>query len=615
MSALHQIYLLALVATVLASLGMAALLRFKVRKGPGLKPLVFFCLGVALWTLGHLAINFGGASSAGVGQALVNISPLVPAFFIHFALEFTGFSKKKVLIANYGLAVLASFLGIFTEAGVLKTWSGFERFYQFDGTAMLIAGVTAAYSIFGHLSLLYGKRGAEPRKKRQINAVFLAGAWGFFSASGFLMGSIDMDVFPYPVLLLPFYTVFLVYGVLRYELMDINTLARKSVAWFLISFSLIVLTSFVSAIFVQAGIPGLSDIPLWQVWFFCLAIIFLTLFLQRPALELASRLIYPGNKVDTFTLRGWQTELNEAASWRDLSSKATTLLSGHLGFTVEVKAGPSGSAPYSNKPAIICEKRGLEWQTSLSGWVDATPSVLHTAEVFGTVLASSCARLEQALKIAEKEKELLNEAHLADLGRISASVAHELRNPLNTISMASSRCDEGIKKEIGLQLARAQKITGDLLTYSGNMRIEKKELYLNREVEYIVSHYSRAGIEFIIDMPPDLRLMADSHRLHQVFFNLIDNAAAVVKDKNGAKVGIYALADSKGVRIIVADNGPGVPLKIAPDLFKPFVSGRPGGSGLGLAITKRIMEAHGGTIALEMREGWACCFELRFPRE
>jgi len=603
----------ALLATVLASIGMAVLLRFKVRRGSGLQPLILFCLGVALWTSGHLAINFGGPGWAEFGQALVNMSPIVPAFFVHFALEFIGFSKKKNLVFSYGLAIASATVAIVLNAGDLRPWSGFERFYQFDQTAMVVAGVTAAYGVFGHLCLLYGKRGAELRKRRQINAVFLAGVWGLISASGFLMGSIKMELFPYPVLLLPFYTVFLVYGILRYELMDINILARKSVAWFLIALTLLLITSITFAVLTRIGI-AYTGISLWQVWFFCLVIIFLTLILQKPALEVATRVIYPGSRVDAYILKKWQTELEGVQNWRDLSFKATTLLSGHLGFTTEVKASPSDSIPYSNKPAIICEKIGPSWHFNLSGWEDATPGIIHTAEIFGAILVAGCARLEEALRIAEREKELLKEAHLAELGRISASVAHELRNPLNTISMASTKCEESVRKEIGVQLARAQKLTGDLLTYSGKMKIEGKELNLRNEIEYIVSHYSRLGIGFNIDIPFGLNLLADSHRIHQIFFNLLDNATAVLKGRDDARIGIYAFADLNSIRILVADNGTGIHQKIATDLFRPFVSGRPGGSGLGLAISKRIMEAHGGTMELVSREGWSCCFELTFPK-
>ena len=63
----------------------------------------------------------------------------------------------------------------------------------------------------------------------------------------------------------------------------------------------------------------------------------------------------------------------------------------------------------------------------------------------------------------------------------------------------------------------------------------------------------------------------------------------------------------------VCDNGPGVAADLAPDLFQPFTTRRPGGTGLGLAIVRRLVEAHGGTVKLASRAGWNCCFELTLP--
>ena len=75
---------------------------------------------------------------------------------------------------------------------------------------------------------------------------------------------------------------------------------------------------------------------------------------------------------------------------------------------------------------------------------------------------------------------------------------------------------------------------------------------------------------------------------------------------------LVAAAAGPPLTIDVCDDGPGIAPEIAASLFRPFVSRRPGGTGLGLAIARRIMEAHGGTVALAERPGWSTCFRLTF---
>ncbi|BCA62869.1 two-component system sensor histidine kinase [Sphingomonas sp. HMP9] len=112
------------------------------------------------------------------------------------------------------------------------------------------------------------------------------------------------------------------------------------------------------------------------------------------------------------------------------------------------------------------------------------------------------------------------------------------------------------------------------------------------------------GVELV--MPEDLIVMADRRALMRVLTNLVDNARAL-----GTNVTIVAAAGPPAT-IDVCDDGPGIAPEIADNLFRPFVSRRPGGTGFGLAIVRRIMEAHGGTVTLAQRPGWSTCFRLTF---
>ncbi|MBI5642925.1 MAG: GHKL domain-containing protein [Deltaproteobacteria bacterium] len=594
---------------------MAGLLWFKAEKSEGVNPLILSCLGVAFWVSGHILINTGSGDEMELGRALVNLSPLVAAFFVHFALVFTGYSRRPVLYANYGIAAAAALTGSLSLAGNLRPWSGFNRFYQFDDITIGVAAVTALYCIFGHLWLLRARGKAEPKRRMQITAVLAAGAWGLFSASAFLFGSLDMDIFPFPVFMLPGYAIILVYGVLRYEFKDVNLWASKSLAWGFVIFILLGLISLVTALLASIGLSGFIALPLWQIWVGALLVFVLTLALYSPALNVAAKLIYPGSRINAAILKKWQEELEGAENWRDLSTRGTNIMCEHLGYTVEVKASPGAPELYSNKPGIVCDRQRGIWNFKLAGWEEAAPGIIRTAEVFGALLKASSVKLDDALRLAEREKAVLRQKHLSDLGRLSATVAHEMRNPLNIISTASAGCDAEIKKEITHQLGRAQKLIGDLLTYSGDFKIEKRGLNLKEEAEYIASHYNKLGSRITIEVPEEITIQADSHRLHQVFFNLLDNASIATREKENPLILVHAAKSNGMVRVKVYDNGPGISDKIKDDIFSPFVSGRPGGNGLGLAIVERIMEAHGGSIELQKKNNWSCCFELQFPLE
>ena len=105
------------------------------------------------------------------------------------------------------------------------------------------------------------------------------------------------------------------------------------------------------------------------------------------------------------------------------------------------------------------------------------------------------------------------------------------------------------------------------------------------------------------------RVLADPRQLRRVLDNLVDNALLA----GAARVEVEVQGRGGLVRIHVLDDGSGIPDELRGRMFQPFVSRRAGGTGLGLAIVARIMEAHGGTVALEERPGWTTCLTLTLP--
>jgi len=127
-------------------------------------------------------------------------------------------------------------------------------------------------------------------------------------------------------------------------------------------------------------------------------------------------------------------------------------------------------------------------------------------------------------------------------------------------------------------------------------------------------------IEIINRVPADLLISADSHQIHQVFLNLLNNAAdampeggTVIIESHVMLNGSERFRKSLAVRISVTDSGMGIDADIAKHVFEPFWTSKAEGTGLGLAIIYRIIEAHGGSIRVETPPGGGCCFTIMLP--
>ena len=215
--------------------------------------------------------------------------------------------------------------------------------------------------------------------------------------------------------------------------------------------------------------------------------------------------------------------------------------------------------------------------------------------------------------IRELEQKVLVSEKFAALGRLSAGVAHEIRNPLNSIRgfiqyfQKKLPLDEEDYKYTDLMLTevdRLNRVISKLLAYS-----KPREPRLNvRSADEILDHCIRvleretqaAGIELMRKPSPDdlpLVLM-DTDQMTQVFLNILLNC--VEATPRGGRITISSDVDDQGrVQIIFEDSGEGIPRENLDKLFDPFFSTKKKGTGLGLAIVKGIIEGHGGEIEVE----------------
>lgn len=210
-------------------------------------------------------------------------------------------------------------------------------------------------------------------------------------------------------------------------------------------------------------------------------------------------------------------------------------------------------------------------------------------------------------------EELAQASRLGSIGQITAGVAHEINQPVaairtfaeNALAYLDRTQPDKARGNLGhiVELtARVGAITGELRNFARRAPAPLGPVPLRSAIDgtlLLIGDRLRAqGIALDVGVDePAVAVHADRVRLEQVLINLLQNAAEAVRDVDGARVTLLAHGNGP-VLIDICDNGPGVPADILPQLFTPFVTGRPDGLGLGLAIASDIMTGFGGTLTL-----------------
>jgi signal transduction histidine kinase len=222
-------------------------------------------------------------------------------------------------------------------------------------------------------------------------------------------------------------------------------------------------------------------------------------------------------------------------------------------------------------------------------------------------------RQERTLRrVREMEEEIRRREELSALGEMAAGVAHEIRNPLNAISMGlQSLALEGgegkgqgspeLLETMRREVARINRIVGEFLSVSRPVSLHVEVVNLNELAEHVASLLRQAGGRDGLTVRTDLPrvpvyLSGDRDRLTQALLNLGINALEACASRGEVTVSI--IAQKKRVRVEVSDTGPGVPPEHQPNLFRPHFTTKEKGLGLGLFIAQRIVQVHGGTVAL-----------------
>ena len=219
------------------------------------------------------------------------------------------------------------------------------------------------------------------------------------------------------------------------------------------------------------------------------------------------------------------------------------------------------------------------------------------------------AELQAALaELRETQQQLVQAERLAAVGRLAASVAHELRNPLMVMRNSIYYLDRLVERgkmdspelfrryfgKLDSEIDRQTKIINDLLFFSRNRPRQLAQIDLLPILEETLMRVAMPeSITIQRDIEPDLEwVTADADQLHQVFINLVSNAAQAMPE--GGTLSISAHDEDFFAVVQIADTGVGISQENLARLFEPFFTTKDKGIGLGLSVTKSIIEGHRG---------------------
>jgi two-component system sensor histidine kinase PilS (NtrC family) len=252
--------------------------------------------------------------------------------------------------------------------------------------------------------------------------------------------------------------------------------------------------------------------------------------------------------------------------------------------------------------------------------VRMTFSALNSAN--GERLGLICA-CEDLSAIRTMEERLRHADRLATLGRMSANIAHEIRNPLASLTGAIEvLAGDGASGEHRDRLAtivikeseRLNAILRDFLEYARPAPLTKRPVNvceIVEEVLMLLEHQAAPGVLKVVrELPPSVRWEVDPLQFRQTVWNLCLNAVQAMHDGGELRVTV-GVVDGR-LTVQVSDTGHGISPADVDHVFEPFYSTKPGGSGLGLALVHRIVQDHGGDIDVES-SGAGSTFTLRLP--
>ena len=235
---------------------------------------------------------------------------------------------------------------------------------------------------------------------------------------------------------------------------------------------------------------------------------------------------------------------------------------------------------------------------------------------------------DNAIEKQRMAEELLRKERLSALGQLTATVAHELRNPLSAIrntfyvmqEMATStptKFDRQLER-MERSITRCDRIIGDLLDFSKLRALNLSPVVFDQWIDEVLGEqHLPHGVALVKQLGATGETIGiDVDRMRQVVNNLVENAAQAMhgmESMQPCQIVVSTRMTAHAFELTVADTGPGVPAAILPKVFEPLFSTKSFGTGLGLPVVRQIVEQHGGTVTVASDPGKGARIAIRLP--
>jgi two-component system NtrC family sensor kinase len=246
--------------------------------------------------------------------------------------------------------------------------------------------------------------------------------------------------------------------------------------------------------------------------------------------------------------------------------------------------------------------------------------------------------IEKTQELSRAQRQVLHMEKMASLGKLSATVAHELNNPLSGVltyarlvrrelqgQALAPELQEELTRYLSLiekECSRCGAIVQNLLLFARRTGAEMAPVDLNEVVErslmLVRHHIEISGVKLRCELlKGNSTIVADAGQLQQALIALLVNAVEAMNGLEGeGELSVRLTGDNHEVQIDVADTGIGIPSDVLPQIFEPFFSTKEAenGVGLGLSVVYGIVQRHGGRIEVESQAGRGTVFHVQLPR-